>query len=398
MGDHSDPTSPSITVEHAANLARALYGIDGTVSSLGSCQDVNFKIMCSSMIYVLKISNVKDTIEDINFQNDVIVHLNESSALKHLTIPKLVRLIDDSGFTGSVTLGKDKHYVRALTFVEGNLLSDSKYLSKESLMHFGSFIALTHEALVSYDGRSIDKKGQWDMRCSFENIRQRLDHLEQREQEEISALINTLQQIIDINSNKLRVQVIHGDLAAYNVITRPGRNGRPIVVGLIDFGDVTTSWTVGDLIIAIVPLFAIDDKDCLLLSVDIIRGYLMSAALSLEESLCLWPLVVLRAILLYATVSRLVIEDPDNEYVREESVLNKSILMKVLSVPLFAGQDAVVRAAGHQSPSQIQAALSAVSVFIVGGSNRCMTIDMSTLSDKYESKQKPSIPRILFCR
>ena len=47
------------------------------------------------------------------------------------------------------------------------------------------------------------------------------------------------------------------------MIANPGRNGRPIVSGVIDFGDVTESYIVGDLSIAIVPLFIMEDKPIL---------------------------------------------------------------------------------------------------------------------------------------
>jgi Ser/Thr protein kinase RdoA (MazF antagonist) len=47
------------------------------------------------------------------------------------------------------------------------------------------------------------------------------------------------------------------------VIANPGMNGRPIVSGVIDFGDVTESYIIGDLSIAIVPLFIMEDKPIL---------------------------------------------------------------------------------------------------------------------------------------
>ena len=43
----------------------------------------------------------------------------------------------------------------------------------------------------------------------------------------------------------VRKQVVHGDLAHYNVIAKLLPNGRPAVSGVIDFGDAMRTWLIG---------------------------------------------------------------------------------------------------------------------------------------------------------
>ena len=68
---------------------------------------------------------------------------------------------------------------------------------------------------------------------------------------------------------------------------------------------------------------------------NILKGYKAKTEIPLtrEEIICIWPFIVLRAILLYVSISKLLLEDPSNSYLRDEIVLNTKILNRVLEVP-----------------------------------------------------------------
>lgn len=226
------------------------------------------------------------------------------------------------------------------------------------------------------------------MRYALENIVSRLDQIDESMGREILTAAHSMHEIITSNSSGLRTQVIHGDLAYYNVIARPGKNGRPNVVGVIDFGDVAVSWVVGDIVIAIVPLLVSEERDCVLQAVDVVTGYLAEAStISQEEALCIWPLIVMRAILLYVTVADLVSQDSNNQYLCEETILNKTVLERVLAVPMYLAQAAILRAAKRESTTPVKAAIAAAAYGLPDGTRICTTIDLSTVSSLYESKK-----------
>ena len=341
--------SPILTLSEAQLLAKSLFNIQDITrsSNLGSCQDANFRIVCNSKSYVLKVSNAEAHRDSVEFENSVIQHLGSSPLMDKYLIPTLVPRADGEGYVAVAEIGGQTHFVRALTFVEGTVMSEYKYLSEEVLHGFGGFVALTHKVLYTYDAAVLDRVTLWDMRHAFSNIVSRLDLLVD-DSADFRKLLHlcsaSMQKIVDEYSSCLKKQVIHGDLAYYNVIGRLAESGRPEVVGVIDFGDVIESWIVGDIAIAITPLLVMDDIDIVRIATFVLRGYLHERAsgLTREEVLVLWPLVVLRAILIYVTVSALLVEDPNNMYLQDEVVLNKKLLFKVLSIPLYLAQAALL--------------------------------------------------------
>jgi Ser/Thr protein kinase RdoA (MazF antagonist) len=104
----------------------------------------------------------------------------------------------------------------------------------------------------------------------------------------------------------LRRSVIHGDANDYNVLVDPERM---TVSGLIDFGDMVYSYTVGDLAIAVayVVLGEGDPRD-------VIAGYRSEFGLLDEEREALWPLVRLRLAMSVCIAAHQIRQQPENEY------------------------------------------------------------------------------------
>jgi Ser/Thr protein kinase RdoA (MazF antagonist) len=106
--------------------------------------------------------------------------------------------------------------------------------------------------------------------------------------------------------SELRRSVIHGDANDYNVLVDPESM---TVSGLIDFGDMIYSYTVGDLAIALAYV-VLGDGD----PRDVIAGYTSEFMLLDEEREALWPLVRLRLAMSVCMAAHQSRQQPENEY------------------------------------------------------------------------------------
>ena len=209
--------SPSLSLDSASKIASELFEIEGSAISLGSCQDANFKIKSKDGDFVLKVSNCDTTKEELIFQNNVIIHLNNSKCTYNLNLPRLIKMRDCTDHIAVYNIDGTNHYIRMLTYVKGNIFSDYSYLSCESLNNFGEFVAITHNSLSSYSNPIVERHGEWDMQYSHENIESRIYSVADLElRNKILTTATAMQNTIDIFKSEIRKQIIHGDLAYYN--------------------------------------------------------------------------------------------------------------------------------------------------------------------------------------
>src|SRR5256885_1288629 len=97
-------------------------------------------------------------------------------------------------------------------------------------------------------------------------------------------------------AGELPVQAIHGDVTDDNVVCSVAE-GQRIPDGVIDFGDLTKSWAVGELAVAITSVLRhAGAEPCSVLPA--VRAFHTVRPLSAAEAEVLWPLVLMRAAVL----------------------------------------------------------------------------------------------------
>src|SRR5262249_19526919 len=110
----------------------------------------------------------------------------------------------------------------------------------------------------------------------------------------------------------LRRSVIHGDANDYNLLVDPQSLS---VTGLIDFGDMVYSYTVGDLAIAIAYVI-LDENDPRAAAAEIVSGHQNEFELLEEELDALWPLVRLRLAMSVCLAAHQLRQQPENKYLQ----------------------------------------------------------------------------------
>jgi 4-aminobutyrate aminotransferase-like enzyme/Ser/Thr protein kinase RdoA (MazF antagonist) len=339
------PPATPVSPEEAVTLAREVFGVVGTAAPLGSNQETNLRIDgADGHRYVLKIANPAFGHEVLDLQNKAMQHV--ARARTGLRAPVPVAALDGSDLV-RVPIRGSHHHVRLLTFVDGEMLSDAAYLSDGVLGQFGALAARLSRELASFEHPAADRALQYDSRHAAEVVDELSASVtDPARRADVSRLSARAWRALDPFVADLRLQVVHADLADYNVVAAKDSAGRLVPTGVIDFGDVVRSWVVADLATAIASLLVRERRSPLLDASAVVAGFHAMMPLTEAEVASLWPLVAARASVLAVSVEDILATDPGNEYARQERDLDWLIMDRVASVPFPLAEVALRRSVG----------------------------------------------------
>ena len=253
--------------------------------------------------------------------------------------------------TWSSTLAGAPHHVRLLTFVPGVLLSDAGHLAEPTLRRLGRLAAQVTAGLSGFDHPAADRPLQYDPCRAAEVVDVLAPSVADPDRR--SAVVALSERawsaLAPVVAGALRTQVVHADLADYNVVAGRDRDGRPDPDGVIDFGDVLRSWLVGDLATCVASLLARPRNRPVTDACAVAAGYHAVLPLTEPEVEALWPLVAARAAVLAVSVDDILAADPANAYAREEQPLDWRIVERVGEVPFELAEVVLRNAVGWDS-------------------------------------------------
>jgi 4-aminobutyrate aminotransferase-like enzyme/Ser/Thr protein kinase RdoA (MazF antagonist) len=321
---------PEITVAQAAQYVRETYGIEGEVTNLGSQQDANFLVDAAAAKYVLKVSNAAFSREDLAAQDLAAAHVawHEPDIQVPVAVPG-----PDGSTVQPVSLGGRPTYARLVTFVPGDVLSDSRYLAPEIAAALGELAARTSRALAGFDGEVPPRSLQWDLRNAPEVVARLADFVTAPGGADAArTAARSAAKALAPYAGNLPLQVIHGDLTDDNVIATVDDDGRRRPVGVIDFGDLTQSWSIAELAVTCTSLLHYSPDPSTILPA--IVAYDRIRPISDDELAALAPLVVLRAAALMVSGQQQTQVDRDNRYATENLAREWGIFERATAVPL----------------------------------------------------------------
>jgi 4-aminobutyrate aminotransferase-like enzyme/Ser/Thr protein kinase RdoA (MazF antagonist) len=338
--------APTLTADDAAELGRRLFGVDGVATSLPSERDQNFLLATAAGDrFVLKVANSTDGRALLEAQNAALAHVSRSTTLCPRVIPTL------AGELMGVTTPASgaSHFVRLLTWLPGVPLGSIPDHPPALLEAVGSAIAELDTALDGFDHPAVHREFHWDLARGLTIVR---DLSAGIEDPDLRALVVRLAQQIDFRYGPridgLRRAVVHNDPNDYNVLVDLK------VTGILDFGDIVSSYRTADLAVAIA--YAVLGKpDPLDAAVNVVRGYHQLRPLADDEVESLFGLVLLRLCMSVCLAARQRKERPDDAY------LGVSQGPIAQTLPILAALDpaaveAAVRAALGRSPEETLAA------------------------------------------
>jgi len=288
--------TPDFDVDTAAAIAAEHFGIRARAQALPSERDQNFLLTNQAgEKFVLKIANALESRTFLEAQNSILKHLERRVSICQKLLPAV---------SGEEIVTVKSHFIRMVHYLPGVPLAEIRPHTSGLLHDLGRKLGQLAHALADFDHPAVHRVFHWDLANG-------------------NRVVNEFAPLIDNASlrelvlkcryeppERLRRSVIHGDVNDYNVVVDPESM---TVSGLIDFGDMVYSYTVGDLAIAIAYVI-LDKTDPHAAAAEIVSGYRSEFELVENELEALWSLVRLRLAMSVCLAAHQLKQQPENQY------------------------------------------------------------------------------------
>jgi len=289
---------PDFNVSSAEAIADELFGVRGRAQSLPSERDQNFLLTDGAgEKFVLKIANALESRAFLEAQNAVLKHVARRVSFCQSPV---------GNRSGDEIVTVEGYSARLVGYLPGVPLAKIQPQSPALLRDFGRKLGQLDQALSDFDHPAVHRDFQWDLANGNRIVDELAPLIEDASLREL-----VLRCKVEFK-NGLRRSVIHGDANDYNVLVDPEQM---IVTGLLDFGDMVYSYTIGELAIAIAYV-VLDKTEPHAAADEVIEGYNSEFRLLDEELEMLWPLVRLRLAMSVCIAAHQLRQQPENEYLR----------------------------------------------------------------------------------
>ncbi len=350
--------TPHFTDEDAVRLAQDLYGIRAEATPLPGERDQNFLLQTQAgEQFVLKIANALEDRAMLEAQQRAMMHIAQHAPLCPRVVP--TRAGESLAQVQSPS-GTHRFFVRLLTYLPGVHLADVKRHSPALLRDLGRCLGRMDRALADFDHPAVHRDFHWDLANGLRVCQEYQPLIADAElRRMVSQLTADFEHRVAPLLPKLRTSVIHNDANDYNVIVDPSgdlytRHQR--VAGVVDFGDMVYSYTVGDLAVTIA--YAVLDKpDPLVAAAHVVSGYHVEYPLTEDEIAALFGLVCLRLCMSVCMAAHQQRQRPDDAYLTISQEPIRRTLPRLLQIhPRFA--EAAFRHACDLEPVPASAAVA----------------------------------------
>ena len=304
---------PAFDTDGAARLAAELFGVDGTVTELGSERDQNFRVTDGrGDAFVLKISNADEDPSVVEMENQAVLHVARTDP--GLPVPRLVSTRDGDVTTWTSSVGDDgverRHLVRMITFLKGHQV-EAPAFPDPALEAFGRTVARLGRAMRGFFHPAARRVLLWDVRHALQ-LRPLLVDIEDPERRALVArTLDRFEERVAPAFDRLRAQVIHGDVTLDNVVVDDAYQ----VNGLLDFGDMSHTALVVDLSSLLEALMEREDR--FEAGAHVVHGYRSVTPLEDEELELLPYLLAARTATSVTLAAWRLVRFPENEeYIR----------------------------------------------------------------------------------
>lgn len=303
-----DSQPPALSPEQLASLASTLFGVDGEIKTLVSERDQNAQLkLADKTTRVLKIANASENIALLELQNAAMTHINAVDPM--LGVPEVFESLAGKPIETWVDqVSGDKHAVRLLSFIPGELLANSPK-TLPVLRNLGEFLGRLSHALQGFAHPAAHREHfLWnlDNALAIESYTDAIKDDDNRHM--IRSVYQRYREHTLPKLASLRMAVIHSDINDNNVSV----DGEQIN-GAFDFGDMVCARQINEL--AITMAYALMGvRDIAAASRALIGGYIQHFTLQESELTVLFDLIEMRLAMSVSISSYRANQFPDNDY------------------------------------------------------------------------------------
>ncbi|VVN76839.1 aminotransferase [Pseudomonas fluorescens] len=371
--------SPQVTEQQALELLQVHYGLSGTLHSLGSQQDLNYRLDSDLGRFVLKICRGDYAGIELEAQHAALKHLG---AHPELHVPGVIPAINGQDLLTLEVAGQLLH-VRLLDYIEGQSLTHLKHLGHDLVCGLGRLCGEMDLALAEFRHPGLERALQWDARHANGLINHLLPVItDERQRGLIASAAFEAERRLQPLVADLPVQAIHMDITDDNVVWLRDPQRQWQLQGVIDFGDLIRTWRITDLSVTCAALLHHAEGDPFGI-LPAIRAYHAVNPLQHQELLALWPLIVARAAVLVLSGEQQVSIDPENQYSRDNLTHEWEIFRVATSAPFDLMDAAILTAVGHSLPPIASEGFAPLLPSLVG--REFALIDLGVLSPHFEA-------------
>ena len=274
---------PQVAADVLASLAKAHWGLAGSLTPLTSERDQNHRLDTETGSFTLKLANPAEDFALTEAQTLALLHVE--AAAPALPAPRVVAARD-----GRAIIPTPGGALRLLTWCNGTplaLLHRSPGLSNA----IGRALGRLDATLATFHHPATDHTLLWDIRNAA-SLAPLIPALPADLQPQATAFLRRFNSHIAPALARLPRQVIHGDFNPHNLLADPAQPER--LTGVLDFGDITFSHRICDL--AVAGSYLIDPDDPLGLLMPLVAGYHATNPLGTEELALLPDLLIARLV------------------------------------------------------------------------------------------------------
>ncbi len=331
---------PRFSPEEAGELARALYGVSGTLSPLPSERDQNFRVTAGNGEgFVLKISGAGERRGILDLQHAALEHL--ASRFGETDWPRVCRTNDGEAITRVDGRGELRHLVRMLTYIDGRPLCDVRPHSPGLLNHLGAFLGRLTRAFADFSHDEKQPDLIWNMDNGPDVVHRYADLIPDAGRRElVTGFCEAYEKTVGPWLDTLPRQIIHNDANDQNVLVRLVRrahaddpvSGELEVAGLIDFGDMAQSCALFEAAVAAAYVM-LGKAEPLSAAAHVVAGYHAEHPFTDLELKLLYHCAVMRLCMSVAISAHQQVAEPENTYLSVSEKNAWDLLEKLEDVP-----------------------------------------------------------------
>ncbi|MGD2086228.1 MAG: aminotransferase class III-fold pyridoxal phosphate-dependent enzyme [Candidatus Aminicenantes bacterium] len=330
VNKNTKPTPPQFSEQDVKPMAKQLYGLDlVSVKPLDSELDLNFYLQeKTGGEFVFKIAHSQLQRDELEAQHQAMKHMTRH--LKTLKCPGVCQTLKGEEIASVKSPSGTTHLVRMVTFLPGVVFAELKDHPPELLKNLGQALGEMSKAFANFHHPALHRYYRWDLK-NIPDLEIYAGYIQNLpEQRLVKYFLQQFKTFVVPVFPKLRQSIIHNDVNDYNLLV--DADGKTLTItGIIDFGDMVYSYTVGELAIAIA--YGIHGKpDLLETAARIVGSYHKVFPLEELELEVLFHLICARlcaTLLISAYQLKL---DPGNEYLKISVEPAREALEKMMQI------------------------------------------------------------------